>query len=42
MKLLVLTTEPIDAGQLRDALPADAELRDGFGLPVDRAEVSPH
>jgi hypothetical protein len=42
MKLLVLTTEPINAGQLREALPGDAELRERFGLPVDRAEVSPH
>jgi hypothetical protein len=42
MKRLVLTSEPITAGQLRDALPSDIdpkEIKDRFGPPVDRATV---
>ena len=34
MKLLVLTSEPVSAGQLREALPADADLADAEVMVV--------
>jgi hypothetical protein len=37
MKLLVLTSEPVSAGQLRDGLPGDADLADAEVMVVARA-----